>query len=247
MTTTATGTKFPDAVSAIMLPAGAVWDGSADGVAVKEWEATAPPPRGAVRAAFIDIAWYEAQRVKLRAHTSQVVAVNEALSSAWYRIIRRSLADLPIQRGGRSILNPEYGEWQQALATALGLAPRTFSTYRTAVSRIRDEAHFRELIKGTTWAGLVFCLNASVARRVSPDDVAAGAAVETRGNSELPLVKKRFVVAVPTQTSDFLMDNGLAAHDVTAVIVSYLRQPKVQRALLNLFRTAAAAERDDAA
>jgi hypothetical protein len=243
--------KFPDAISGVTLPAGQVWDGTAgDDVAITGWDASPAAPI-ARETGFIDIAWYEEQRIRLRAHATQVAAVNEGLSSTWYKVIRRSLIDLPIQVGGRSILNPQYGEWQRAIATALGLAPRTFSTYRTAVSRIRDEAHFRELIKGTTWAGLVFCLNASVARRISPADVADGAPVETRGNAALPLVKKRFVVAVPTQTADFLMDNGLAAGDVTAVIVSYLRQPKVQRDLLKLFRAAAAAagsqERDDAA
>jgi hypothetical protein len=217
--------KFPEAVTAVTLGNGRVLDGT-DG-SVTEWEA-AEPSRTPQQPRIIDISWYEEQRGKLLAQAHQVQRVNQSLARAWYKIVKRSLADLPIQDGGRSILNPHYGANLNAIATALGLAPRTLGNYRTAVSRIRDDVHFEELIEGCTWASLVFRLGASPARRVQ--------GVAPQPGETLPPVKRRFVVQVPVQTADFLMENGLEVRDVTAVIVSYLRQPKVRKDLLKLFR-----------
>ena len=240
-----TSAKFPDAVSAVSLPAGQVWNGSGDGEAVVPWE-QAPPEPERRPGGLIDFAWYEEQPVRLASHAAQVASVSESLAMAWYKVIRRSLRDLPIQQGGRNLMNPEYAANLKTLAMALGLAHRTLSSYRTAVSRTPGETRFRELIKGMSWSQFVFAMKSSPAYRVNsilagedapPSDTYRGV---TRDGLRI-----RTVIQVPTQTTEFLMGHGLERGDVTAVVVSYLRQPKVQRELLKLFR--AAQERDDAA
>ena len=220
--------QFPDAVTAVTLPAGQVWNGEGDNVTVAKWDAPKPDARPVPQA--IDFDWYVQQRQKMLAQAAQMARVNHSLARLWYKIIKRSLTDLPIQDGGRNLMNPHYGASLNAIATALGLAPRTLSNYRTAMSRVHNEAHFEQLIEGSTWASLVFRLGASPARR-APDGLPAP-------GESLPPVKRRFVVQVPTQTADFLMGNGLEARDVTAAIVSYLKLPRVQRDLLRLFRAA---------
>jgi hypothetical protein len=218
------GTRFSDVINGVGLASGQVIDGTSGELA--DWDVERPEPEPAHRE--INFAWYEKQRIKIQRQAAQADSVNASLALTWYQVIRRSLDDLPIQVGGRSMLNPEYGANQRAIALALGLAPRTLSTYRTAVSRIKDEAHFRELIKGSSWSSLVFYLNSSPVRR--PDGNAAPAP------GGLPLPKRRCLVQIPTPLTDFLMENGLAAPDVTAVVVKYLRQSKVQRELLKMFR-----------
>lgn len=239
-------TKFPDAVTAVTFARGQVVDGTSGAVVDDDGE-WAPRPAAVSEIAFIDFAWYEEQRVRLAAHAAQVASVSESLAMAWYKVIRRSLRDLPIQQGGRNLMNPEYAANLKALSMALGLAHRTLSSYRTAVSRTPDEARFRELIKGMSWSQFVFAMKSSPAYRVNailagenapPSDTYRGV---TRDGLRI-----RTVLQVPTATTEFLMEHGLERGDVTAVIVSYLKQPKVQRELLRLFR-AAVAERDNAA
>ena len=221
--------KVLGAISGVALPAGQIIDGTSGEIVPVLWNASPVKAGNGHRA--IDFSWYEEQRVKLRSHEHQVALVNESLAKAWYKVIKRSLSDLPIHHGGRSVLDPEYGANMQAIATALGLSPRTLAGYRTAVSRIRNDEHFNEIIKnGSSWAQLVFSLGAGPQRRLSNADP---------DGPGLPPVKRRFAVQVPTQVADFLMENGLEAADVTAIVVAYLRQPKVQRELLKLSRLAA--------
>lgn len=169
----------------------------------------------------IDVAWYVSQRAKLSVPQQQIRRANVSLARCWYKIITRSLRDLPIHQGGRSVLAPEYGLHLDQIATALGLSPRTLSNYRTAVSRITDEAHFEQLIEGRSWASLVFDLGASAGRRA------------TDGRP-----KRRLTVAIPVKAVDYLMDEGLDARDVTAIIVAFLKQERVQKDLLQLFQHA---------
>lgn len=229
---TESNVKFRDAISDVLLPNGQVWDGTGNGDPMpKTWTSPALLP---IRAP-IDVSWYEEQRIRIRAVEEQAGRVNETLGKHWYKIIRQSLADLPIQVGGRSLQNPEYGMNIRNIAAALAISPRTLSGYRTAVSRIGGEDHFNELIKTSTWSQIVFSFTAGPMRRLmeagSPDSPAP---------SGMPPVKRRFVVQVPTQLADFLMENGLTAPDVTAVVVAHLRQPKIHRELLKLFKSAAA-------
>jgi hypothetical protein len=231
--------KFPDAVTAVSLGPGQVVDGTSGAVIEDDGEwASRPAPVSAI--GFIDFAWYEEQRVRLAAHAAQVASVSESLAMAWYKVIRRSLQDLPIQQGGRNLMNPQYAANLKSLAMALGLAHRTLSSYRTAVSRTPDEARFRELIKGMSWSQFVFSMKSSPAYRVNailagedapPSDAYRGV---TRDG-----IRIRCVIQVPTETTEFLMEHGLDRSDVTAVCVSHLRQPDVQRKLLKLFRLSA--------
>lgn len=240
-------TKFPDAVTAVTLARGQVVDGTS-GAVVGDDGHWASRPAAVSETGFIDFAWYAEQRARLAAQVAQVAQVSESLAMAWYKVIRRSLQDLPIQQGGRNLMNPEYAANLKALATALGLAHRTLSSYRTAISRTRDEAHFRELLKGTTWAGLVFSLKSSPAYQVNAAAATGGVpASDTYRGVTRDGLRIRTVIQVPTATTEFLMEHGLERGDVTAVIVSHLKQPKVQRELLRLYRAAVAAERDNAA
>jgi len=228
--------KFPDAISGIALAPGQVVNGTTGDLELASWNGEHHSANGAVNY-HIDFGWYEDQRSRLAAHARQVAKTSEALAMAWYKVIRRSLNDLPIQAGGRNLMNPDYAANLRGIATALGLAPRTLSSYRTAVSRTHDEQEFRKLLAAAgSWAAVVFSLKMSPAYRANVGlDEEHDPRGDYRGVTRFG-VRTRCVIQIPTETTDFLMDNGLERSDVTAVIVSYLRQPKVQRELLKLFR-----------